>query len=61
MTKRAALYLRVSTVDQHLETQLYDLRGMAAQRGIQIVHEYSDKISGAKAKRPGLNRLRFEL
>ena len=24
--KRAALYLRVSTFDQHLETQLYDLR-----------------------------------
>jgi len=23
--KRAALYLRVSTVDQHPETQLYDL------------------------------------
>ena len=31
--KRAALYLRVSTVDQHPETQLHDLRQMAAQRG----------------------------
>jgi hypothetical protein len=29
--KRAALYLRVSTVDQHPETQLHDLRGLAAQ------------------------------
>ena len=55
--KRVALYMRVSTVDQHPETQLYDLRGMAAQRGLEIVHEYSDKISGAKAKRPGLDQL----
>jgi DNA invertase Pin-like site-specific DNA recombinase len=55
--KRAGLYLRVSTLDQHPETQLYDLRGLAAQRGIQIVGEYSDQISGAKAKRPGLDQL----
>ena len=55
--KRCGLYLRVSTVDQHPETQLYDLRGLAAQRGFEIVHEYTDKISGAKAKRPGLDQL----
>ena len=30
MMKRAALYMRVSTVDQHPETQLYDLRRLAA-------------------------------
>ena len=35
--KRAALYLRVSTLDQHPETQLHDLRQMAAQRGYHIV------------------------
>jgi DNA invertase Pin-like site-specific DNA recombinase len=46
--KRAALYMRVSTVDQHLETQLLDLRQMAAQRGYEIVAEYTDKISGAR-------------
>ena len=45
--KRAALYMRVSTVDQHPETQLHDLRGLAAQRGFEIVNEYTDKISGA--------------
>ena len=55
--KRAALYMRVSTLDQHPETQLYDLRQMAAQRGYQIVHEYTDRISGAKAKRPGLDEM----
>lgn len=57
MKKRAALYMRVSTVDQHPETQLHDLRGLAAQRGFEIVAEFTDKISGAKAKRPGLDQL----
>jgi len=55
--KRAALYLRVSTVDQHPETQLYDLRQMATQRGYEIVQEYTDRISGTKAKRPGLDQM----
>jgi DNA invertase Pin-like site-specific DNA recombinase len=55
--KRAALYMRVSTVDQHPETQLLDLRQMAAQRGYKIVHEYTDRISGAKARRPGLDAM----
>jgi DNA invertase Pin-like site-specific DNA recombinase len=55
--KRAALYLRVSTVDQHPETQLHDLRQMATQRGYQIVAEFTDRISGTKAKRPGLDQL----
>lgn len=52
-----ALYLRVSTLDQHPETQLHDLRQMAAQRGYQVVEEYTDRISGAKARRPGLDAL----
>jgi DNA invertase Pin-like site-specific DNA recombinase len=56
-SKRAVIYTRVSTIDQHPETQLYDLREMAKQRGYEIVAEYSDKISGAKQKRPGLDQL----
>ncbi len=55
--KTAALYMRVSSVDQHPETQLYDLRAMAQQRGFRIVTEYTDKISGTKARRPGLDDL----
>jgi len=55
--KRAALYMRVSSVDQHPETQLHDLRQLAAQRGYQIIQEYTDRISGVKAKRPGLGDL----
>jgi DNA invertase Pin-like site-specific DNA recombinase len=49
--------MRVSSLDQHPETQLLDLRQMAAQRGYEIVHEYADRISGAKARRPGLDEL----
>ena len=31
----------------------HDLRSLAAQRGFEIVAEYTDRISGAKATRPG--------
>ena len=55
--KRCALYMRVSTLDQHPETQAHDLRSMATQRGFEIIQEYTDQISGAKSKRPGLDRL----
>lgn len=55
--KRAALYLRVSTLDQHPESQLHDLRQLASQRGFEIVEEYSDRISGVKSRRRGLDQL----
>src|SRR6266699_6500525 len=56
--KRAALYVRVSTVDQHPETQLHELRTFAAQRGLQIVGEYTDHgFSGIRARRPELDRM----
>ena len=56
--KRAALYVRVSTPDQHVESQLYDLRELAAQRGFEVVHEYEDRgVCGKKARRPGLDAL----
>jgi len=56
--KKAALYCRVSTADQHIESQLYDLRQLAEQRGFQVVKEYEDRgVSGLKARRPGLDAL----
>ena len=55
--KRCVLYMRVSTVDQHPESQLHDLRLMAQQRGYDLVGEYTDRITGTKAKRPGLDDL----
>jgi len=56
--KKAAIYARVSTPDQHLENQVLDLRKLAAQRGFELVRQYSDKgISGSKAKRAGLEAM----
>ena len=56
--KRAGIYVRVSTADQHVESQLYDLRALANQRGFQVVKEYEDRgVSGSKARRPGLDAL----
>ncbi len=39
--KKAALYLRVSTPDQNLDTQLLDLQTMASQRRLGIVAQAS--------------------
>lgn len=55
--KRAVLYLRVSTVDQHPESQLHDLETIAQQRGYEIVQRYTDKVTGTRARRPGLDEL----
>jgi DNA invertase Pin-like site-specific DNA recombinase len=55
--KRCAIYMRVSTLDQHPETQRADLFQLARQRDYVVVNEYTDKISGTKAKRPGLDQL----
>ena len=55
--KRVVLYSRVSSPHQHFQMRFLDLRPLAAARGYQIVGEYSDTISGSKAKRPGLDQL----
>ena len=56
--KRVALYARVSSFDQHIESKLYDLRKLAIQRGFEVVREYCDRgISGSKTKRPGLDAM----
>ena len=55
---RVALYMRVSTVDQHPETQGIELRAFASQRGYEIVREYVDQgVSGTKARRPALDKM----
>jgi DNA invertase Pin-like site-specific DNA recombinase len=55
---KAAIYVRVSTADQHVESQTYDLRELAAKRGFEIVREYQDTaVSGRRARRPGLDAL----
>jgi DNA invertase Pin-like site-specific DNA recombinase len=56
--KRAALYMRVSTIDQHPQNQLNELRNFAQQRGFEIAEEYTDRgVSGTKARRPALDKM----
>jgi DNA invertase Pin-like site-specific DNA recombinase len=48
---KVAIYARVSTDKQETENQLLQLRDFAAKQGWQIVREYTDYESGAKADR----------
>jgi len=60
MTKRAAIYLRVSTDGQTTENQRLVLEEVARQAGWPVVDVFEDKgISGAKGRneRPAFNRL----
>jgi DNA invertase Pin-like site-specific DNA recombinase len=54
---RAAIYARVSTVDQEPENQLQELRRYVEARGWSAA-EYVDRgVSGAKDRRPALDQL----
>jgi DNA invertase Pin-like site-specific DNA recombinase len=60
MTKRAALYVGVSTDRQTVENQVAALTKVAEARGSQIVETFNDAgISGAKGRtdRPGLDQM----
>ena len=55
---RAALYARVSTTDQEPENQLAELRRYVHARSWAAAVEYVDHgVSGAKDRRPALDRL----
>ncbi len=56
-----AVYIRVSTVGQRTDSQDQELRRYCRQRGWKNLRFYVDKISGAKASRPELDRLMQEL
>ena len=59
-TKRAAIYLRVSTDAQTTENQRRELQEVAKRRGWEVVEVYADNgVSGAKDRsgRPGLDRM----
>ena len=70
-TKRAALYVRVSTDQQTVENQVQELRQVAERRGWDVIEVYRDAgITGAKGRdqRPGLdamlndaNRRKFDI
>lgn len=55
---RAAIYARVSTLDQEPENQLLELRRYVEARGWTMTKEYVDRgVSGSKDSRPALNDL----
>jgi len=55
---RVAIYARVSTSDQSVDSQLLDLTRYVADRRWQIFNRYCDNgISGTKDNRPALNEL----
>jgi putative DNA-invertase from lambdoid prophage Rac len=54
---RAAIYARVSTADQTCENQLLELRRYCAARGWEATEYVDTGISGAKERRPALDRL----
>jgi len=56
---RAALYARVSTRDKGQDTavQISELRNLVISRSWELAETITDTISGAKEKRPGLDRL----
>jgi DNA invertase Pin-like site-specific DNA recombinase len=69
--QRAAIYVRVSTsnrseygehrtYDQDPEVQAEPLREMVRQRGWELERVYSDRISGAKERRPDLDQLMMD-
>lgn len=58
---KVAIYARVSTLDQDCTMQLSELHTYCKGRGWSVAGEYVDKgISGAKASRPALDKLKAE-
>ena len=55
--KNAAIYARVSSEKQTAENQIRALRKLAAARSLHVVETIEETISGAKRRRPGLDRL----
>jgi hypothetical protein len=56
--KRAALYARVSTEGQTIESQVLELKRQIATAGHVLVKEYHDHVSGALLDRPALDEMR---
>jgi DNA invertase Pin-like site-specific DNA recombinase len=58
MSKRVAIYTRVSTTGQTVENQERELQAVAERHGWEVVGAFSDHgVSGMKDKRPALDRL----
>jgi DNA invertase Pin-like site-specific DNA recombinase len=56
-TKRAAVYIRISTGDQNPDLQKHELPDYCERRAWPVAETYIDIMSGGKDKRPALDRL----
>jgi DNA invertase Pin-like site-specific DNA recombinase len=54
---RAAIYARVSTLDQHVENQLVELGQYCERRGWAATEFVDRGVSGAKDRRPALEEM----
>lgn len=54
---KIAIYLRVSKDELHTENQELQLKEYCTARQYEIIHTYTDKVSGAKEHRPALDEL----
>jgi len=59
-SKRAALYCRVSTSDQNPDLQQTELKEYCQFRKWEVAELFTDTISGAKDRRPALDRMLAE-
>lgn len=59
MTKKVAVYVRVSTKkkEQNPKTQLLPCRRFCKAQGWQVVEEFTDRMSGRNQNRPQLTRM----
>jgi DNA invertase Pin-like site-specific DNA recombinase len=60
MVRKVAIYTRVSTLDQTIDNQLFELRDYCSKMGWEITQEYADEgLSGtlSREKLPALNSL----
>ena len=57
MKQHTAIYLRVSTAEQTLQPQQHAVLEYCTRRGWDQVEVYEEKVSGAKATRPQLERM----
>ena len=59
MTRRIAIYARVSTSGQQsVDMQLRDLRDLAAKRSFDMINEYCNEgVNGSRESRPAVDAL----
>jgi len=58
---KVAIYIRVSTQDQNLDTQEVLCKKYCELQGHEVYKVYKDIYSGAKSSRPGFNQLLYDM